>query len=181
MAEYGESAELAAELALEVVSEGIPAWYRGVAFTVLVLSVVTALAALLAGMTAHETLLDRTEEIIDVSVAETDQLTVEILRTKHELQVALGQSVDPAEIAEIERMEVEAERYEDEAAEVEASALGAASNHLLLAIAATIAAIAIAVTGLAPIVFQRWLWVVGIAIGSVATAILVTGVIRIVA
>jgi hypothetical protein len=90
MAEYGESADMAAELALEETTEGVPSWYRGVAFTILMLSVVTALAALLAGMTAHETLLDRTEEIIDVSVAETDQLTAEILRMKHELQEALG-------------------------------------------------------------------------------------------
>lgn len=180
MTEYGESSEIAAELALEDISEGVPSWYRGVAFTILVLSVVTALAALLAGMTAHETLLDRTEEIIDVSVAETDQLTIEILRTKHELQASLGVPVDQAEIAEMERLEAEAEVYEEEAAEAEASALDAASNHLLLALAATVAAIAIAVAGLAPIVFQRWLWIVGIVIGSAATVILVMGVIRIV-
>lgn len=179
MAEYGESAEIAAELALEDISEGVPSWYRGVAFTILILSVVTALSALLAGMTAHETLLDRTEEIIDVSIAETDMLTVEILRTKHELQIALGQPVDPAEVEEIERMKSEAEIFEEEALEAEASALNAASDHLLLAIAATIAAIAIAVTGLAPIVFQRWLWIAGIAIGSLATVLLVVGVVNI--
>jgi hypothetical protein len=72
MTEYSESAELAAELALDEFSEGVPSWHRGVAFTILVLSVVTALSALLAGMTAHETLLDRTEEIIDISIAEAD-------------------------------------------------------------------------------------------------------------
>jgi uncharacterized membrane protein len=131
-------------------------------------------------MTAHETLLDRTEEIIDVSIAETDQLTIEVLRSKHAIQTALGQPVDAAEVEEIERMEADAERYETEAEEAEASALDAASDHLLLAIAATIAAIAIAVTGLAPIVFQRWLWIAGIVIGSLATVILVVGVTRIV-
>lgn len=179
MTEYGESAEIAAELALEDISEGVPSWYRGVAFTILVLSVVTALSALLAGMTAHETLLDRTEEIIDISIAETDQLAIEVLRSKHDIQTALGQPVDAEEIEEIERMEAEAELYEEAAVEAEADALGAASNHLLLAIAATIAAIAIAVTGLAPIVFQRWLWIVGILIGGVATVILLFGVVRI--
>jgi hypothetical protein len=181
MAEYGESAGMAAELALEDISEDVPSWYRGVAFTILILSVVTALSALLAGMTAHETLLDRTEEIIDVSIAETDQLTVEVLRSKHDIQTALGQPVNAEELEEIERMEADAERYETEAEEAEASALDAASDHLLLAIAATIAAIAIAVTGLAPIVFQRWLWIVGILIGSLATVLLVIGVTRIVA
>ena len=179
MAEYGESADMAAELALEDISGSVPGWYRGVAFTILLLSVVTALSALLAGMTAHETLLDRTEEIIDLSVAETDELTVQIFRTKHELQAALGEPVDADEVAEIERMESEAEEFEKEAAAAEASALGAASNHLLLAIAATIAAIAIAVTGLAPIVFQRWLWLVGIVIGALATVLLGIGIVRI--
>jgi hypothetical protein len=78
-------------------------------------------------------------------------------------------------------MEAEAERYAEEAAAAEASALGAASNHLLLAIAATVAAIAIAVTGLAPIVIQRWLWIVGIVIGAAATGLLAIGIVRIVA
>ena len=181
MTEYGESSEFAAELALEDISEGVPGWYRGVAFTILVLSVVTALSALLAGMTAHETLLDRTEEIIDVSIAETDQLTTEVLRSKHDIQAALGQPVDPEEVAEIERLEAEAVVFEEEAQAAEASALGAASNHLLLAIAATIAAVAIAVTGLAPIVFQRWLWIAGIVIGGLATALLAIGIVKIVA
>jgi hypothetical protein len=71
--EYGSGSEIAAELALDDLSESVPTWFRGVAFTILVLSVVTAVAALLAGMTAHETLLERTEEIIDISIAETDQ------------------------------------------------------------------------------------------------------------
>lgn len=181
MAEYGESGDIASELALEETSGNVPSWYRGVAFTILLLSVVTALSALLAGMTAHETLLDRTEEIIDVSIAESDRLTIEVLRSKHELQTALGQTVDPAEVAEIERMKAEEEQYEDAATEAETDALNAASDHLLLAIAATIAAIAIAVTGLAPIVVQRWLWIAGIAIGSSATVLLVVGVVRIVA
>ena len=66
MTEYGGASEIAGEMALEELGEGVPSWYRGVALTILALSVVTATAALLAGMTAHETLLDRTEEIIDV-------------------------------------------------------------------------------------------------------------------
>jgi hypothetical protein len=76
-------------------------------------------------------------------------------------------------------MKSEAEIFEEEAVEAEASALNAASDHLLLAIAATIAAIAIAVTGLAPIVFQRWLWIAGIVIGGLATVLLVVGVVKI--
>lgn len=106
------------------------------AFTILVLSVATAVAALLAGMTAHETLIDRTEEIIELSIAGTDQLTTELLRTTHETERALAST----------------------------------SNHMLLPIAATVA---IAITGLAPIVRQRWLWAVGMLVGVLATILLV--------
>ena len=181
MTEFGTGAETAAELALEDISENVPTWFRGVAFTILALSVVTAVSALLAGMTAHETLLDRTEEIIDISIAETDQLTAELLRTKHDIQRALDQPVSTAEIEQIERVEAEQRQAENEADSAEVAALDSASNHLLLAIAATIAAVAIAVTGLAPIVRQRWLWAVGVVIGVVATALLVVAVLRVAA
>ncbi len=177
MTDYGGTSEVAADLALEDISEHVPRWYRGVAFTILVLSVVTAIAALLAGMTAHETLLERTEEIIDVSSLQTDRLTIELLRTKHELQTALGQAVSDDEVEQIERIEAEAKQYEAEADVAEASALSSASEHLLFAIAATIAAVAIAVTGLAPIVHQRWLWTAGVVIGVLGTAVLVAGVV----
>lgn len=181
MTEFGAGSEISAELALEDISHSVPPWFQGVAFTILVLSVVTAVAALLAGMTAHETLLDRTEEIIDVSIAETDQLIAELLRTKHDIQRALDQPVSAAEIEQIERFEAEQEQAEIEAESAEAAALDSASNHLLLAIAATIAAVAIAVTGLAPIVRQRWLWIVGGFIGVFAIVLLAIGIVKVVA
>jgi hypothetical protein len=87
-------------------------------------------------MTAHETLLDRTEEIIDISIAETDELTAEILRTKHDIQRALDQPVSAAEIEQIERIDAERIELEAEADSAEASAIASASIHLLLATAA---------------------------------------------
>lgn len=176
----GGGAEISAELALEDISEHVPEWFRGVAFTILVLSVVTAVAALLAGMTAHETLLDRTEEIIDISIAETDKLTAELLRAKHDLQTALGHPVSAAEAEQIESLEAEAQRLEAEAAAAEDAALDSTADHLLFAIAATIAAIAIAVTGLAPIVHQRWLWTAGGLVGALAILTLVIAVVRVI-
>lgn len=177
MSEYGGGAESAAEIALEDVDSSVPDWYRGVAFTILVLSVVTAVSALLAGMAAHETLLERTEEIIDLSIAQTDQLEIELLRTKHGIQTALDQPVSEAELEQISRFEAEQQLLEEEAAAAEDAAVEAASHHLLLAVAATIAAIAIAVTGLAPIVHQRWLWLAGTTIGVIATGLLAIGVV----
>lgn len=180
MTGYGESAEIAADLTLEDVSEPVPHWYRGVALTILVLSVVTAVAALLAGLSAHETLLDRTEEIIGVAFSGDDQLTIEILRTKHDLQIALDQAVSEEEVERIERIEGEILRLVDESSAEDVLARSSVANHLLLSIAATLAAIAIAVTGLAPIVHRRWLWAVGGLIGVVAVGFLTSGVVRLV-
>ncbi|MCL1600785.1 MAG: hypothetical protein M3112_04520, partial [Actinomycetia bacterium] len=72
MTGYGESAEIAADLTLEDVAEPLPSWYRGVALTILSLSILTAISALLAGLVAHDTLLDRTEEIMGVAFSGDD-------------------------------------------------------------------------------------------------------------
>ncbi len=168
MTEYAESAEIAAELALEDLGGRGPSWFRGVAFTTLILSVLTAAAALLAGMTAHETLLDRTEEIIAISTADTDRVTAEVLSSKHEILTALDVPLDPAEVALVEEYEAEAAALAAEGDAAEVAALSAASSHLVAAIAATMFAISIAVTGLSAVVRQRWLWFVGIGLGVVA-------------
>lgn len=181
MTGYGESAEIAADLTLEDVTEPVPSWYRGVALTILALSILTAISALLAGLVAHDTLLDRTEEIMGVAFIGDDQLTVDLLRTKHEILTALGREVSEEEVQRIEGIAEEAGLLMNEVSAEDASARISVSNHLMFSIAATIAAIAIAVTGLAPIVHQRWLWSVGILIGVVAVGFLAYGVIGLVA
>ena len=181
MTGYGESAEIAADLELEGVTEPVPTWYRGVALTILVLSIVTATSALLAAVAAHETLLDRTEEIIGVAFTGDDQLTIEVLRTKHALQTALDQAVSRDELERIEGLEDEIRALESGTSAQDASARTSVADHLLFSLGATIAAIAIAVTGLAPIVHQRWLWAIGVLIGVVGAGFLASGVISFVA
>jgi hypothetical protein len=46
-------------------------WHRRVAISTLFMALITAAGALLAGITAHETLIDRTQEMIDISIART--------------------------------------------------------------------------------------------------------------
>lgn len=171
MTEYGESAEVAAELALEEAERGQPSWFRGVAFTTLILSIAAATAALIAGMTAHESLLSRTEEIVDLTKAESELVIVSILVSKHDVLTAVGQTPDPDEVARIEEFEAEAERLEAEAEELEQEATETGSIHLIAALSATLFAVAIAVTGLSAIVRMKWLWLAGGAIGVVGVVI----------
>ena len=181
MTEYSESAELATELALEDLEERSPGWFRGVAFTTLALSVLASIAALLAGMTAHEILLERTEELVAVTDRDADQISVEILQTKHDIQIALGVTPDPEEVEEIAALEAEVAEADAEARADEAAVREYSSEHLVFALAATIFAVGIAVTGLSAIVRQRWLWGAGIVMGVVAAAILGAGVVWMVA
>jgi hypothetical protein len=169
MSEYGGASETAAELAFDDISDRIPGWYRGVAFTILVLSVGTAVAALFGGLAAHETLLGRTEEVLKLFIAEIDLVTADLLEAKHDLLTALGQPVDPAEVEGIQFLDEQSEGSAEDALESDLEALNFLAPHLLFAITATIAAIAIAPTGLAPILEQRWLWIVGGSVGVVST------------
>ena len=108
-------------------------------------------------------------------------VTIELLRTKHDLQRALGQEVSEEEVQRIEGFEQEVQLLASDVGFEDASARTSVANHLLFSMAATIAAIATAVTGLAPIVHRRWLWGVGIVIGIVAAGLLTVGAIGLVA
>ena len=167
MSEYGESAEIAAEVALEETQDASPSWFRGVAFTTLILSIAAAAAALIAGMTAHEALLDRTEEIVDLTRAESELVVVAVLSSKHDMLIAIGETPDPDEVAKVEAYAQDAQRLEEEAEALEQEAVETGSMHLIAAVAATLFAVAIAVTGLSAIVRQRWLWGAGGALGAI--------------
>ena len=175
MGEYDETAALASELALEDIEDSGPGWFRGVAFTTLIFSVLASIAALLAGMTAHEILLERTEEIVAVTNRDADRISVQVLEAKHEIQIALGVAPDPEEVKEITDFRAEAAEEDAEARTDEAEVREYTSEHLVFALAATVFAVAIAVTGLSAIVRQRWLWGAGIAMGVVAAGILAAG------
>ena len=177
MTGYSESGEIAAELALEDLEQRGPDWFRGVAVTTLVLSVLTAAAALVAGLTAHETLLERTEEIIGLSAAESDTVSAETLQSKHHILTALGETLDPDEVAFVEEVVAEAERLTAEGEAAEVAAVSSASNYLIAAISATLFAVSIAVTGLAAVVRRRWLWFAGVGLGTIATVLLVAAVV----
>lgn len=181
MSEIGESTELAEELFLESTKEDAgghkaPRWHKRVALTSLVLALMAALGGLLAGMTAHESLLERTKEIIDFSRAETDRISAEVLQAKHEILINLGQEPDPVEVAELEAFEEDAQERELEATLEEAETQLTGYTHLVLAIAVTILSVGITLGGMAVVVEERSLWIAGLVIGLVGAVGLGLGV-----
>lgn len=182
MSEIGESTELVEELFMESLKEDRPShrapkWHKRVAFSSLVLALLAALGGLLAGMTAHESLLERTKEIIDVSRLEGDRISVELLQSKHEILTSLGEAVDPAEVAIIEAYEEEAADLAMEAAVEEVQVRITGYTHLVLAIAVTVLSVGITLGGMAVVVEERYLWIAGIVIGLVGAVTLIFGVV----
>lgn len=160
MTEGPDSTELAAELAIgglhdDAIQAG---WRRHVAFGTLVIAVLAAISALFGGVTSHEILIERTEEIVDVVTANNHLLRAEVIRANHVLLAQLGADPDPAEVAEVDALEAEANlaivAAEDE--RTESFAIGSA--HLAFAAAATLFAVSIAIAGLALIMGNKKLW-----------------------
>mgnify|MGYP001815262256 FL=1 len=181
--EYEESVELVTEQTMEAASLGHAAsapWHRMVAVSSLFLALMAATAALFAGITAHEILLERTEEVIDITFLEGERLSIEVIEAKHDVLAAIGVEPDPGEVARVEDYRRDVERLEAAADEADAAVVVSSSTHLRFAISATVIAVGIAVTGLS-LLTRRWVWVAGTVVGAVGVALLVTAVVDFVA
>mgnify|MGYP001551131706 FL=1 len=181
MSEIGERAELVDELVMESVKEDesghkSPKWHRYVALSSLVLALLTALGGLLAGMSAHEALLERTKETIEVSRQEGDLVRADVLKAKHEILASLGEPVDPEEIAQIQAFEEEAKELGIEAEREEEQAQATGYAHLVLAIAVTVLSVGITLGGMAIVVDEKSLWIAGMGIGAVGAVGLAFGI-----
>lgn len=180
MSELGESTELVSELVMETTHQGeggqSSRWHKLVALSTLVLALLTAAGALLAGITAHEAVLERTKQAIEVSILEGDRLTVEILKSKHEMLAVMGHSPDPNEVALIEANEEQIADLLEETAREEGQVQEASSAHLILAIAVTILSVAITLCGMAVVLDTKWLWFGGLVFGLAGAIGLAIGI-----
>ena len=182
MSEFGESTEVVNELVMESVQveddTRHPNWHRQVAMSTLLMALITAVGALLAGITAHEALLDRTKEAIDVSIAENDRVSVEVLKAKVEILTKLGESPDQADLAQIQASEAEIIALEEEAAFEETEVQSISGAHLILAVAVTLLSVGITLSGMSIIVDQKFLWLAGLVFGIVGSMVVGYGIIK---
>lgn len=174
MSGYGETTEIVNELVMESAELGevaghAPKWHRQVAISTLLMALITAVGALLAGMTAHEALLDRTQELIDISIAQNERVSIEVLKAKAEIISELGDEPAPADLARIRAYDEEISEMEREAASEEARIQAINTVHLTLAVAVTILSVGITLSGMAIIVHQKFLWHVGLVFGFIGS------------
>ena len=185
MSDPGTSSELLDELVMEdakgdVAGEG-PRWHKQVALSSLILALLAALAGLLAGLTASQELQVRTQEIMEVTRLESDRVNVQVLKTKHELLEGLGRAADPDELAQVQAYEEEVASLAREVAAEERQDRRTGNTHLILAIAVMLLSVGITLGGMAIVVSDRRLWLVGLAVGVLGVLGLVLGVARMLA
>jgi len=181
MSELDDSIEMSSELATESVKHGKgkqqrPRWHDWAAFSTLLMAMFITVGALLAGITAHDALLDRTQEIIDLSVCQGDRLTDEVLKAKHEILVSMGETPDEVEIARIEEYERETEALDVKAARAEEGVQTMERPNLVFILAVSLLSTGITLSGMSIIVERKLLWYVGIVFGTVGALIVGVGI-----
>jgi hypothetical protein len=180
MSEEIEATELANELFMEQSDkDGVTSperrWHRLVAFSTLIFAMLAALGGLLSGITAHESALEKTQEVISLTVLEGDRVSVEVLKAKHDILTSLGETPDQAEIEAIRAYELDIEEKRDEFAREEQLVQSIGQTHLIFAISVTFMAVAISLSGMSIVLGQKWLWAIGLVPGLAGVEGLVLG------
>ena len=181
MSEQGESAELASELFMEDSDRSQDDsseshWHKQVAISTLIFALLAALGGLLSGITANQSLQERMEEILNLEVLEGDRVSVEILKSKHEILASLGKVPDEGELLAISEFEAEISEKKADIAREESVTTLAEQTHLVFAIAVAVLAAGISLCGMAVVVSEKWLWYVGLIVGSLGSLGILWGI-----
>ncbi len=146
-----------------------PGWFTQVALSTLVMALLSALAALLAAISAHESLLERTQEILDFVALDTERLEVEVLRSKHDVLRQLGEEPPVSEVSRVRNYEEEIVAMTKKTAADEEVVRTSTHAHVIFAIAVTLLSVGITLGGMAIISRKRFLWIVGLVFGAGGT------------
>lgn len=152
-----------------------PRWFVHVALSTLLMALLSASGALMAAISAHESLLERSREILDFVALETDRVEIEVLRSKHDILRQLGEAPAEPEVARVKAYQEDAARLDEEMAVEESHVQVTAHAHLVFAVAVTLLSIGITMGGMAVIARQRFLWLIGLGFGFAGTVSLVRG------
>ena len=177
--EINKPAESAHEVILDAVQsdeQDERSWTKWVALTAMVMALFSTVGALLAGITSTESLMVRTEEILELSRLENDRLHIEILRSKHDLVRSMGQLPDEAEVLRILEYEKDVAALETIVGRDEVRVVIANQKHTVFALGVTLLSIAITLSGMSIIASRQILWYVGIVFGLVGCGFVSWGI-----
>jgi len=146
-----------------------PRWHTYVALSTLVMALLSAMAALMAALSAHESLLERTREIVDFVALETDRIEIEVLRSKHDILRQFEVMPPPDELSRIRTYQEDVATLMETTAEEEAVVGASNRAHIVFAIAVTLLSVGITLGGMSLIAKQRFLWIIGLVFGAAGT------------
>lgn len=179
--ELEEVAETATELVKDKVKENKESkeewqWINWVAISTMIMALFSALGALWAGVTANDMMLDRTQEILDISYLEGDRLDIEILKLKRDLLDSLGKNLDKTEIDRIHQYEVKNQTLNADSKGQESQVKRTIFEHEWFAIGVTLLSIAITLAGMSIITRHKFIWVGSLLLSFIGTIFLGIGV-----
>lgn len=121
-------------------------------------------------------MIDKTEEVINLTSLEGDRVSVEVLKAKHEILFSMGETPEQAEISAIQAYEAEIEEKRKALIREERLVQTIGQTHLIFAIAVAVLAVGISVSGMSVVIDQIWLWWMGIVFGLVGSFGVILGV-----
>ena len=152
-----------------------PRWFTHVALSTLLMALLSAFGALMAALSAHESLLERTQEILEFVALETDRTEIEVLGAKHEILRQFDETPPESELARVRAYREDVARLANQTIEEETNVRTATHAHLVFAVAVTLLSIGITLSGMAIIARRRFLWLVGLVFGLAGAVSVVLG------
>lgn len=164
------------DLPAPVAEQGADDWVRRVAITAMLLSLLSTVGALMAGLTSTESLKDRTAEILLLSRLQGERLHIVVLRSKDEILREMGKPVDAAEFDRIAGFERDITALAAEIARQEEEVHTDDTKYALFAVGVALLSVAITLSGMAIITTRQFLWQVGMALGAVGSGFVGWGI-----
>ena len=151
-------------------------WVMLVAMSTALLAAVAAIASLLSGDNVNEAMLEQIRASDQWSYYQAKGLKESMLTTRIELLESSGAPVKAEDRARKDRYAKEQQEIKQAATELEGEADHHMRRHHKMAMSVTWSQIAIAISAISVLTKQRWLWLVGLALGGLGVAFLMWGV-----
>ena len=169
-----EISEATRDLIMEQVQHQA-SWIKWAALSSMLMALFAAIGALFATITSNESVLERTEEILEASYLENDRVRVEILLAKHEILTALAVTPQAADSEQIRHLGDEIARLEQAVTAEEAKVQYSSFTHEIFAIGITLLSVAITLTGMAIVANRKFPWLTGLGFGTLGCRFVIYG------
>lgn len=153
----------------------IPRWVEQVALTAAVMAVGAAMAALFAGHTANEAILEEMQATDQYAYYQAKGIKASVLQSKIELLESMDKKPGPKDEEKIKEYGEQQKEIEEKAKELEHESDEHMRKHSSLATSVTAFQVAIALSAIAVLTRRPVLWYVGMVVGLVGGVFLALG------